>query len=71
MASISGLIPPRFSKKTSISTPMFLDGFASEGTEQIGLFAQFPGPGFFIIQGFQDLCRDGVLFFLGENLDPA
>jgi hypothetical protein len=50
---------------------MFLDGFASEGTQQIGLFAQFPGPGLFIVQGFQDLRRDRVLLFLGENLDPA
>jgi hypothetical protein len=60
-----------FIKRASISTPMFLDRFAGEGTQQIGLFAQLPGPGLFIVQGFQDLHRDGVLLFIGENLDPA
>lgn len=50
---------------------MFLTRIASEGTQQIWVFAQFPGPGLFIIQGFENLRRDRVLLFFRENLDPA
>jgi hypothetical protein len=60
-----------FVKWASISTPMFLDGFASEGTQQIWPFAQLPGPGLFVVQGFQDLRRDRILLFFRENLDSA
>jgi hypothetical protein len=60
-----------FIERTGISASMFLEGFASEGTQLIGPFTQLPGPGLFIVQGFQDLHRDGVLLFIGENLDPA
>ena len=50
---------------------MFLAGFASEGTQQFYVFTQLPGPGSFIIQGFQDLHRDRVLLLFRENLDAA
>ena len=60
-----------FVKRAGVSAPMFLAGFASERTQQFRVFTQFPGPGFFIIQGFQDLHRDRVLPLFGENLDSA
>jgi hypothetical protein len=60
-----------FIKRAGISTPMFLDGFACEGTQQIRLFAQLSRPSLFIVQGFQDLRRDRVLIFFRENFDPA
>jgi hypothetical protein len=60
-----------FIKRAGISTPVFLDGFASEGTQQIGLLAQLRGPSLFIVQGFQDLRGDSVLLSFRENLKPA
>jgi hypothetical protein len=50
-----------FVKSASISTPMFLDGFASEGLQQIWVLAEFPCPGLFVVQRLQDLGRDRIL----------
>jgi|SRR5579859_2883506 len=69
-AGLSTISSSGFIERASITTPMFLDCFASEGTRQIGPFAQFPCPGLFIVQGFQDLHRDTVLLFFRENLNP-
>ncbi len=71
IGGLSTISSDGFIKRAGISTPMFFDRFAGERTRQIGLFAQLPNPSFFIVQGFQDLHRDGVLLFFRENLNPA
>jgi hypothetical protein len=52
----------QFVERPSLTATMLFERFLREPLQEVGLFAKTAGPGFLVIERFQDLRGDGILF---------